>query len=748
MAETAAIFDCYHTLNPTSACGSAIRDVKDYKNFSYHKENFAHKNDLEHPQQHFDTNLQNKILPGMKMIQLGSVRHEPARKQSQEINFAYPDEQDNPFNTAVAMADGCLEKIDMSNSCASLQATCKTTHFNLMSTEDPHSMSKIVSEACPSFLPFPQQQSDNRLESHIEVRAFDIHNGQQVTSSSNFFHHINSAFDVTKSHNVPTNTFHHYNATVGDNNVLDHLDHYARRNSLQSLSSGRSNSSCGLTPSLSPEQDAQVQSYYPFSDQWSKEPACLSPLLENTASLSDLTVSASADIPSPVVNKEEHARGDLEHSMSNCQNMFSWENIDYYQGDRLASFGKMDKYMPSYDYMEQNDAIQCMDNERKVWPEKDYTIYPGHKQLYLDVDQFNNAWGSEEENIALDSNKADTDFSSSLASKLPLLSYVGDSNTSTNVVHSDKNIHLEDSASLSCSKVFGPRCIRENRVSHLGNSRQPTLLGSSTHGKRRGGTSTPIGETSPLKPTLKPVHNQTSDLSNRPPYSYSALIALAIQNSPGKRMTLRQIYHYVVTYFPFYKNSKAGWRNSIRHNLSLNDCFKKVPRNDNDPGKGNYWMLDPGSEKMFDNGNFRRRRRRRVEMRDINSLRERAVEPAGICPKNLRAERNGRYRNEGGSTNKINKEKLSLHGGNLSPDAPQKLPTSGLFDPSSRFSASNNSVEERVGNLAKHEASVHVATHIDSKAELQHPSKEEDPLQQSKTNKASNKQGVVSYRPG
>ncbi|KAM9061537.1 forkhead box protein I2 [Sarcophilus harrisii] len=97
----------------------------------------------------------------------------------------------------------------------------------------------------------------------------------------------------------------------------------------------------------------------------------------------------------------------------------------------------------------------------------------------------------------------------------------------------------------------------------------------------------------------------------RPPYSYSALIAMAIENAPGKKLTLSQIYQYVEGTFPFYKKSKAGWQNSIRHNLSLNDCFKKVPRDDDDPGKGNYWILDPNCEKMFDHGNFRRKRKRR-----------------------------------------------------------------------------------------------------------------------------------------
>ncbi|XP_016003709.1 forkhead box protein I2 [Rousettus aegyptiacus] len=99
----------------------------------------------------------------------------------------------------------------------------------------------------------------------------------------------------------------------------------------------------------------------------------------------------------------------------------------------------------------------------------------------------------------------------------------------------------------------------------------------------------------------------------RPPYSYSALIAMAIHSAPRRKLTLSQIYQYVAGNFPFYKRSKAGWQNSIRHNLSLNDCFKKVPRDEDDPGKGNYWTLDPNCEKMFDNGNFRRKRKRRAE---------------------------------------------------------------------------------------------------------------------------------------
>ncbi|KYO43905.1 forkhead box protein I2 [Alligator mississippiensis] len=115
----------------------------------------------------------------------------------------------------------------------------------------------------------------------------------------------------------------------------------------------------------------------------------------------------------------------------------------------------------------------------------------------------------------------------------------------------------------------------------------------------------------------------------RPPYSYSALIAMALQHAPERKLTLSQIYQYVADNFPFYKKSKAGWQNSIRHNLSLNDCFQKVPRDEDDPGKGNYWTLDPNCEKMFDNGNFRRKRRRRAEQGGPAKARDESLKPAG-----------------------------------------------------------------------------------------------------------------------
>lgn len=103
---------------------------------------------------------------------------------------------------------------------------------------------------------------------------------------------------------------------------------------------------------------------------------------------------------------------------------------------------------------------------------------------------------------------------------------------------------------------------------------EPGILGAVTTGPRKGGS-------------------RRNAWGNQ---SYAELISQAIESAPEKRLTLAQIYEWMVRTVPYFKdkgdsNSSAGWKNSIRHNLSLHSKFIKV--HNEATGKSSWWMLNP-----------------------------------------------------------------------------------------------------------------------------------------------------------
>ncbi|SMN18637.1 similar to Saccharomyces cerevisiae YIL131C FKH1 Forkhead family transcription factor with a minor role in the expression of G2/M phase genes [Maudiozyma saulgeensis] len=96
-----------------------------------------------------------------------------------------------------------------------------------------------------------------------------------------------------------------------------------------------------------------------------------------------------------------------------------------------------------------------------------------------------------------------------------------------------------------------------------------------------------------------------SDLSRdenktvKPPHSYATMITQAILSSKEGIISLADIYKFIASNYAYYRFAKTGWQNSIRHNLSLNKAFEKVPRRPNEPGKGMKWRISEAFQKDF-----------------------------------------------------------------------------------------------------------------------------------------------------
>ncbi|KAF2275117.1 uncharacterized protein EI97DRAFT_476259 [Westerdykella ornata] len=84
-------------------------------------------------------------------------------------------------------------------------------------------------------------------------------------------------------------------------------------------------------------------------------------------------------------------------------------------------------------------------------------------------------------------------------------------------------------------------------------------------------------------------HDSAKDI--KPPHSYAQLIGQAILSSPEEMLTLANIYQFIKDRYAFFRHTRAGWQNSIRHNLSLSKCFEKVARRTDEPGKGMKWKI-------------------------------------------------------------------------------------------------------------------------------------------------------------
>ncbi|XP_071094364.1 uncharacterized protein [Haliotis cracherodii] len=96
----------------------------------------------------------------------------------------------------------------------------------------------------------------------------------------------------------------------------------------------------------------------------------------------------------------------------------------------------------------------------------------------------------------------------------------------------------------------------------------------------------------------------------KPNYSYTEMIFLAILDAPNFCLTAPEIYKHIQKKFLYFRNdTKAHWRNAVRHSLSKTKCFMKI-----NVGKKTsatsfrptfLWSIHPQSLTSFVRGDYR-----------------------------------------------------------------------------------------------------------------------------------------------
>ncbi|XP_049542672.1 forkhead box protein biniou [Anopheles darlingi] len=165
---------------------------------------------------------------------------------------------------------------------------------------------------------------------------------------------------------------------------------------------------------------------------------------------------------------------------------------------------------------------------------------------------------------------------------------------------------LGSPGSSTTPPVSGAGTVTATSSSSSGGGSARKTVSSSGSGGGGGGGEQQLSSTTPEG--QKKAHGGRRQ--EKPQLSYINMIVMAIKDSPHRRRTLSEIYKYLQSKYEFFNGEYNGWKNSVRHNLSLNECFKKLPKECGKPGKGHYWTIDASAEYMFeDEGSLRRRPR-------------------------------------------------------------------------------------------------------------------------------------------
>ena len=105
--------------------------------------------------------------------------------------------------------------------------------------------------------------------------------------------------------------------------------------------------------------------------------------------------------------------------------------------------------------------------------------------------------------------------------------------------------------------------------------------------------------------------------------SYVEVISYAILSSPHKKVTLSEIYSFIQDNYPGFTENRPRWKNTVRHNLSLHQCFQRSKISKDKAGC--YWKIHPSFLVEFSRGDFSRRKLTEsspLSMEDTSSLHE------------------------------------------------------------------------------------------------------------------------------